>query len=77
MASKVFSTHGIPGLFQTDNGPQFISKEFHQFADSYGFTLETSSPYFSQANGAAESAVKVAKNILSADDPDMALLIHR
>jgi len=74
---QVFATHGVPDEFHCDNGTQFVSQEFKSFADRYGFAVTTSSPYFAQANGAAESAVKVAKNILSANEPDLALLNYR
>ena len=74
---QVFATFGIPDEFHCDNGPQFVSGEFKSFADDYGFALTTSSPYFAQANGEAESAVKIAKNILSTTSPDIALLNYR
>ncbi len=74
---EVFTSHGIPELVQSDNGPQFSSREYHSFASNYGFGVTTSSPHFHQANGAAESAVKVAKRILSQADPSLALLNYR
>lgn len=74
---QVFATHGIPDEVQSDNGPQFSCKEFAQFASDYGFHHTTSSPYFAQANGAAEAAVKVAKKILSSKKPDLAILNYR
>ena len=74
---QVFATHGIPDEFHSDNGAQFVSQEFKEFAEHYGFSLTTSSPYFAQANGEAESAVKIAKRILSTPEPDIALLIYR
>ncbi|KAJ8886878.1 hypothetical protein PR048_013090 [Dryococelus australis] len=57
---------------------QFTSAEFQKFAKKYGFLLTTSSPKFAQPNGKAESAVKVAKNILSkSTDPNLGLLVYR
>ncbi len=61
---NVFACHGIPDEIQSDNGPQFQCNEFRTFAECYGFSCKTSSPYFPQANGEAESAVKIAKKIL-------------
>ena len=72
-----FATHGVPELIFSDNGPQFDCGEFKKFAAEYDFSHDTSSPGFPQANGAAESAVKIAKKILSQTDPDLALLNYR
>ena len=52
---------GVPEVCHTDNGPQFISKEYQDFARDYGFKYTTSSPYHSPGNGRAEAAVKVCK----------------
>ena len=56
-----FSNHGIPNLFQSDNGPPFDSQEFRDFATVYEFELVTSSPNYPQSNGCVENAVKTAK----------------
>ena len=75
-----FARHGVPDECISDNGPQFDSYEYSRFAKEYGFTLIKSSPYHSQGNGKAESAVKVAKNILKKsrhEDPYLALLAYR
>ena len=61
----------------TDNGSQLCSMKLEEFAEEYGFRLTTSSPYFAQANGAAEAAVKIAKKVLSSNKPDLALLNYR
>ena len=59
-----FARHGIPDTVLTDNGPQFRSQEYEQFSQQWEFNHTTSSPYHSQGNGKAESAVKIAKRIV-------------
>ena len=59
-----FSTHGIPDEIISDNGPQLVSEEFAKFASDWEFSHITSSPYYSRSNGKAESAVKIAKNLI-------------
>ena len=74
---NIFAHHGVPELLVTDNGPQFVSSDFRKFAQDWNFTHQTTSPHFPQANGAAESAVKVAKDMLKQDDVFLALLSYR
>ena len=77
---RQFARHGIPDELVIDNGPQFESHEYSRFAREYGFTIVKSSPYYSQGNGKAESAVKITKNILKKsrkEDPYLALLAYR
>jgi len=77
-----FAPHGIPKQLVTDNGSQFMSRNFLKFAKDWDFEHLTSSPHHSQGNGKAESAVKEAKKILrkcksSGSDAFLALLEHR
>ena len=49
----IFSRHGIPTTFVSDNGPQYASEEMVAFAREYNFTHITSSPHYPQGNGFA------------------------
>jgi hypothetical protein len=76
-----FARHGIPEEVFSDNSP-FNAVEFKQFAEKYEFQHTTSSPRYSQSNGRAENAVKVAKAMMtkaveSGNDPFLALLEWR
>ena len=73
----IFARWGIPEIVVSDNGPEFSSKEFKMFAESYDFKHVTSSPRYPQANGQAESAVKIAKSLLCHSDPNIALMNYR
>ena len=59
-----FTDKGVPTKLVTDGGPQFSSREFKQFCDSWGINYEQSSPHYPQANGAAEASVKSMKHII-------------
>ena len=74
---NMFSRWGIPEHFVSDNGTQFTSEMFRSFASEYNFKQTFTSPHYPQANGAAESAVKIAKKILDQDDIFKALLAYR
>ena len=75
---KVFSHHGIPDVLFSDNGPQFDSQEFRDFAQYCGFEHLTSSPRFTQSNGEVERGVHTMKAILNkCDDEYLALLTYR
>ena len=77
-----FARHGIPDIIITDNGPQFSSHEFKQFAQNYQFEHRTTSPYHPQSNGMAEKSVQTVKNLMKKalhdkKDPYLALLDYR
>ena len=61
----------------SDNGPPFFSEEFKSFSVQFGFVHVTSSPYYPQGNGEAESLVKIAKKVLKQEDPFIALMAYR
>ena len=59
-----FSNHGIPNLFESDNGPRLDSQELRDFSAAYEFELVTSSPNYPQINGRVENTVKTAKQLM-------------
>ena len=69
-------------MIVSDGGPQFSSREFDLFTKNWGITHVTSSPMHQRANGKAESAVKIMKNLLikthkDGGDPYEAMLEQR
>ena len=77
-----FARHGIPDQVISDNGPQYASQQFADFAERWHFQHLTGSPGHSRSNGMAESAVKTAKRIMkraheSKEDVYLAILDHR
>ena len=77
---SVFSRYGIPELLISDNGPQYVSNEFKEFAVKYNFKLKhtTSSTHFPESNGLAERTVQTLKQLLSkSGDPFLALLVYQ
>lgn len=77
-----FARYGIPKKLITDNGLQFMSEEFKQFAKHWEFQHTTSSPYYARSNGFAERNVQTVKRLLEKakhdkTDPYLALLNFR
>ena len=77
-----FSRHGIPETVISDNGPQYSSAEYKQFANQYNFTHTTISPKYPQSGGLHEKTVQTVKHILEKcrvthQDPYLALLDYR
>ena len=73
--------HGIADL-STDNGVQYSSDQFAAFTREWKLQHTISSPLHGQSNGKAESAVKIAKNLVikakrESKDLEMALLEWR
>ena len=75
---SVFSRYGIPELLISDNDPQYVSKEFEEFAEKYNFKCTISSPHFPQSSSQAERTVQAVKRLLCrSDDPVLALYMYR
>ena len=74
---ELFSTHGIPDIIVSDNGPQVSSDAFRLFATEYNFVHVRSSPKYPRANGEVERAVRMVKALLCKnEDPYPALLAY-
>ena len=60
----IFSEFGTPFILRSDNGPCYTSSEFQFFLKEWEIQLITSSPYYHQSNGLAESMVKTSKALI-------------
>ena len=61
---RTFMDHGIPKVFESDNGPQFASVAFQSFLKEWGIKWMTSSLYYPQSNGLAKNGVKKLKGMV-------------
>ena len=52
--TRIFARTGFPGTIVTDNGPQFVAKEFQKFCTKYGIGHVRAAPYSPQSNGLVE-----------------------
>ena len=82
ICKRRFACYGIPDELISDNAAVFTGSEFATFARTWEFCHTTSSPYYSRSNGKAESAVKIAKRLLTKcmsqkEDPWKAILDWR
>ena len=82
LCKELLSRHGICDILISGNASQSLSAEFARFAVEWEFQHSASSPYHSQSNGKAESAVKIAKRLLTkafrdGSDPFIAILEWR
>ena len=59
-----FARHGIPNEVMSDNGPQFRSHEYAEFAKQYNFRPIYSTPYYPRSNGQTERYVQTIKNMI-------------
>ena len=78
---SLFSRHGIPEELVADNMP-FNSQRMHRFAESWNFTIITSSTRYPQSNGMAERCIQTIKKLLNkakeaGTDPYIAMLHYR
>ena len=66
---RLFNTFGNPEKIYMDNGTNLVSREINGFLKKRGIPVpEPGAPYYPQANGLAESAVKQVKYLLQKYD---------
>ena len=56
-----FAKYGLPNQIVSDNGSQFVAKEFENFCNMNGIKHITSAPYHQSSNGEAERLVQTVK----------------
>ncbi len=61
---KAMADFGVPKIIQSDNGREFVNKVIAEMTNLLGVEHRLITPYHPEANGAAESAVKVIKKVL-------------
>lgn len=62
LEEQIFAVFGVPESLMTDNGKQFLSKEFRKFLNSYGVTHVKTAAYSPQAN----ASERVNRSVLAA-----------
>lgn len=78
----IFARHGIPVYLVTDNGPQYASRTFKEFAQEWNIQHITTSPRFPRSNGFIERNVQTVKQLFKkakecGDDPNISIMNYR
>ena len=74
---KVFSLFGIPSTMISDNGPQFIGKEYQSLMKQHGIAHITSSPHHPQGHGFIERMIRTVKGFLHKSNLEEGLMSYR
>ena len=72
----LFSTHGLPEIIVSDNGPAFRSEEFKDYLSSNGIRHIQSAPYHPASNGLAERAVQSFKRAMKKATGSLAVQLN-
>ena len=74
---SLFARYGLPEQLVSDNGSQFTSKEFEQFARANGIRHIRSAPYHPASNGQVERFIRTMKRSLRASEKEGRSLHHK
>ena len=55
---RIFATHGVPSIVNSDNGPPYTSHEFKSYMEEIGAKHRKITPLWPQANSEAENYMK-------------------
>jgi hypothetical protein len=64
ITEHIIHRFGIPQTLTIEQGTSFMSKEVHDFVESYRIKLLDSSPYYAQANGQPESSNRILVSLV-------------
>jgi transposase InsO family protein len=64
ISEHIIHRFGISQTLTTNQGSSFMSHQVHEFAESLKIKLLSSSPYYTQANGQAESSNKTLVKLI-------------
>ena len=63
--TRIFVRTGFPGTIVTDNGPQFVTKEFQRFCIKHGIGHVRAAPYSPQSSGLVERMQRALKSMIA------------
>ena len=63
---KIFSTHGIPVIMKSDNGPPFNGSKMKEFAKQSRYTHRRITPEWPRANGECERFMRNLNKVIQA-----------
>src|SRR3954465_1765466 len=76
ITEHIIHRFGVPQTLTTDQGSSFMAHQVREFAEYYNIKLLNSSPYYSQANGQAESSNKILIKLIKKKIEDNPRRLH-
>lgn len=74
---KIVAMFGIPNTIISDNGPQFVGKEYQDLMREHAISHITSSPHHPQSHGFIERMIRTVKTLFRKANLDEALMSYR